>query len=186
MNVSRFGVTELDELPDDLQERVGVIAEKSGFVPNVFRALGHRPAELRAFLDQHDALMGRSDGLSKAERELVVVATSGANHCGYCVVAHGALLRIRSKNPELADQVAINPWEAELPERWRTIVDLALALTRTPERFGERELNAARAAGLTEDEIWDVGAITAFFAMSNLLAHLCALMPNAEFYTMGR
>jgi uncharacterized peroxidase-related enzyme len=186
MNVSRFGVTELDELPEDLQERVGVIAEKSGFVPNVFRALGHRPAELRAFLDQHDALMDRSDGLSKAERELVVVATSGANHCGYCVVAHGALLRIRSKNPELADQVAINPWETELTERWRAIVDLALGLTRTPERFGERELNAARAAGLTEDEIWDVGAITAFFAMSNRLAHLCALRPNAEFYTMGR
>ena len=186
MNVSRFGVTELDELPEDLQERIGVIVEKSGFLPNVFRALGHRPAELRAFLDQHDALMDRSDGLSKAERELVVVATSGANHCGYCVVAHGALLRIRSKNPELADQVAINPWEAELSERWRAIVDLALALTRTPERFGERELNAARAAGLTEDEIWDVGAITAFFAMSNRLAHLCALRPNAEFYTMGR
>ena len=186
MNVSRFGVTELDELPEDLQERVGVIAEKSGFVPNVFRALGRRPAELRAFLDQHDALMDRSDGLSKAERELVVVATSGANHCGYCVVAHGALLRIRSKRPELADQVAINPWEAELPERWRAIVDLALALTRAPERFGQRELDAARAAGLTEDEIWDVGAITAFFAMSNRLAHLCALTPNAEFYTMGR
>ena len=186
MNVSRFGVTELDELPEDLRERVGVIAEKSGFVPNVFRALGHRPAELRAFLDQHDALMDRSDGLSKAERELVVVATSGANHCGYCVVAHGALLRIRSKNPELADQVAINPWETELPERWRAIVDLALGLTRTPEHFGERELTAARAAGLTEDEIWDVGAITAFFAMSNRLAHLCALRPNAEFYTMGR
>ena len=186
MNVSRFGVTELDELPEDLQERVGVIAEKSGFVPNVFRALGHRPAELRAFLDQHDALMDRSDGLSKAERELVVVATSGANHCGYCVVAHGALLRIRSKSPELADQVAINPWEAELPERWRAIVDLALALTRAPERFGETDLQAARGAGLTEDEIWDVGAITAFFAMSNRLAHLCSLMPNAEFYTMGR
>jgi uncharacterized peroxidase-related enzyme len=186
MNVSRFGVTELDELPEDLQERIGVIAEKSGFVPNIFRALGHRPAELRAFLDQHDALMDRSDGLSKAERELVVVATSGANHCGYCVVAHGAVLRIRSKSPELADQVAINPWEAELPGRWRAIVDLALALTRAPEHFGERELNAARASGLTEDEIWDVGAITAFFAMSNRLAHLCALRPNAEFYTMGR
>jgi uncharacterized peroxidase-related enzyme len=186
VNVSRFGVTELDELPEDLRERVGVIAEKSGFLPNIFRALGRRPAELRAFLDQHDALMDRSDGLSKAERELVVVATSGANHCGYCVVAHGALLRIRSKQPELADQVAINPWEAELPERWRAIVDLALALTRAPEHFGERELAAARAAGLTEDEIWDVGAITAFFAMSNRLAHLCALQPNPEFYTMGR
>jgi len=186
MKVSRFGVTELDELPPDLRERVGVIAEKSGFVPNIFRALGRRPAELRAFLDGHDALMDRSDGLSKAERELVVVATSGANHCPYCVVAHGAILRIRAKDPELADQVAVNPWSAELPERSRAIVDLALALTRAPERFDEADLAAARAAGLTEDEIWDVGAITAFFAMSNRLAHLCALQPNREFYTMGR
>jgi uncharacterized peroxidase-related enzyme len=115
-----------------------------------------------------------------------VVATSGANHCGYCVVAHGAILRIRAKDPQIADRVATNPWEAELSERRRAIVDLALALTRTPERFGERELAAARAAGLTEDEVWDVGAITAFFAMSNRLAHLCALAPNAEFHTMGR
>jgi uncharacterized peroxidase-related enzyme len=186
MDVSRFGVTELDELPADLRERIGAIAEKSGFVPNIFRALGHRPAELRAFLDQHDALMDRPGGLSKAERELVVVSTSGANHCPYCVVAHGAILRIRARDPQVADRVAANPWGAELSERWRAIVDLALALTRAPEHFGERELAAARAAGLTEDEIWDAGAITAFFAMSNRLAHLCALQPNAEFYTMGR
>ena len=183
---SRFGVTELEELPDDLRERIGVIAGKSGFVPNIFRALGHRPAELRAFLDYHDALMERSDGLSKAERELVVVATSGANHCTYCIVAHGAILRIRSKDPHLADQVAANPWQAELEPRARAIADLALALARTPELFGEADLAKARAAGLTDDEIWDVGAITAFFAMSNRLAHLCALMPNAQFYTMGR
>jgi len=153
---SRFGVTELDELPDDLRERVGVIAEKSGFVPNIFRALGRRPRELRAFLDYHDALMESSEGLSKAERELVVVATSGANHCTYCVVAHGAILRIRSRDPQL------------------------------PELFGEADLARARAAGLTEDEIWDVGAITALFAASNRLAHLTALRPNPEFYLMGR
>ena len=132
MNVSRFGVTELDDLPEDLRERVGVIPEKSGFVPNIFRALGHRPRELRAFLDYHDALMEGTDGLSKAERELVVVATSGANHCTYCVVAHGAILRIRSKDPQLADRVAVNPWQAELDQRSRAIVDLALALTRGP------------------------------------------------------
>ena len=184
--VSRFGVTELDELPDDLRARLEPIAEKSGFVPNVFRALGHRPDELRAFLDYHDALMDSSDGLSKAERELVVVATSGANHCPYCVVAHGAILRIRAKDPEIADRVATNPWTAELDERQRAIVDLALALTRRPELFGERELAGARRAGLSEDEIWDVGAITAFFALSNRLAHLCALRPNAEFHTLGR
>ena len=183
---SRFGVTELEDLPEDLRERIGVIAEKSGFVPNVFRALGHRPAELRAFLDYHDVLMERTDGLSKAERELVVVATSGANHCTYCVVAHGAILRIRSKDPQLADRVATNPWQVELDERGRAIVDLALALARKPELFGESDLDAARKAGLTEDEIWDIGAITALFAMSNRLAHLTALRPNPEFYAMGR
>ncbi|HEU5158241.1 MAG TPA: peroxidase-related enzyme [Streptosporangiaceae bacterium] len=183
---SRFGVVELEELPTDLRDRIGAIAEKTGFVPNVFRALGHRPAELRAFLDYHDALMDRSDGLSKAERELVVVATSGANHCGYCVVAHGAILRIRTKDPQLADRVATNPWNVELDERARAIVDLALALTREPELFGEADLARARAAGLTDEEIWDIGAITALFAMSNRLAHLTALRPNPQFYTMGR
>ncbi|GAB2791988.1 peroxidase-related enzyme [Amycolatopsis magusensis] len=185
-DVSRFPVVELDGLPEDLRERVGAIAEKSGFVPNIFRALGHRPAELRAFLDYHDALMDRSDGLSKAERELVVVATSSANHCTYCVVAHGAILRIRAKDPELADRVAGNPWQVELDERGRAIVDLALALARDSAKFGEADLARARAAGLTEDEIWDVGAITALFALSNRLAHLTALSPNPEFFTMGR
>src|SRR5262252_11011770 len=120
-------MTELDELPDDLRERIGVITEKSGFMPNIFRALGRRPAELRAFLDYHDALMEKSDGLSKAERELVVVATSAANHCTYCIVAHGAVLRIRSKDPQLADQVAANPWQVRLDSRGRAIADLALA-----------------------------------------------------------
>lgn len=184
--VSRFGVTELAAMPADLRARLEPIADKSGFMPNVFRALGHRPDELRAFLDYHDALMDKSEGLSKAERELVVVATSGANHCPYCVVAHGAILRIRTKDPEIADRVATNPWTAELDERQRAIVDLALALTRRPELCGEPELAAARQAGLSEDEIWDVGAITAFFAMSNRLAHLCALRPNAEFHALGR
>lgn len=184
--VSRFGVTELDELPDDLAARVGAIAERSGFVPNIFRALGRRPAELRAFLDYHDALMDGDDGLSKAERELVVVATSGANHCTYCVVAHGAILRIRDKDPEVADHVATNPFGVELDERRRAIVDLALALALDSATFGDDDVEAARTAGLTDDEIWDVGAITALFAMSNRLAHLTALRPNAEFFGMGR
>lgn len=183
---SRFGMTELEDLPEDLRERVGEIASKSGFVPNIFRALGHRPAELRAFLDYHDALMDKSEGLSKAERELVVVATSAANFCTYCIVAHGAILRIRARNPILADQVAANPWQVELDERGRAIVDLALALVRTPEYFGDADIAAARDAGLTDDETWDVGAITALFAASNRLAHLAALQPNAEFYSMGR
>jgi uncharacterized peroxidase-related enzyme len=186
MAESRFGTTELDDLPDDLRERIGEIGRRSGFVPNIFRALGHRPAELRAFLDYHDALMERAEGLTKAERELVVVATSAANHCTYCIVAHGAILRIRSKNPYLADQVAANPWQVQLDGRGRAIVDLALALARTPEHFGEADLASARAAGLTDDEIWDVGAITALFAASNRLALLTALQPNTEFYAMGR
>ncbi len=196
--VSRFGVVEPADLPDDLRERVGAIAEKSGFVPNIFRALGHRPRELRAFLDYHDALMDPApkdpaphappvaDGLSKAERELVVVATSGANHCTYCIVAHGAILRVRSKDPELADHVGTNPYGAELTGRQRAIVDLALTLAVDSASFTEDDIDAAREAGLSEDEIWDVGAITALFAMSNRLAHLTALRPNAEFFTMGR
>jgi uncharacterized peroxidase-related enzyme len=188
--VSRFGVVEPADLPDDLRERVGAIAEKSGFVPNIFRALGRRPRELRAFLDYHDALMdpvpNAVEGLSKAERELVVVATSGANHCTYCIVAHGAILRVRSKDPELADHVATNPYGAELTGRQRAIVDLALALTVDSASFTDDDVDAAREAGLAEDEIWDVGAITALFAMSNRLAHLTALRPNAEFFTMGR
>ncbi|MCD2193052.1 peroxidase-related enzyme [Actinomycetospora endophytica] len=197
-DVSRFGVVEPEDLPDDLRERVGAIAEKSGFVPNIFRALGRRPRELRAFLDYHDALMDpaptdpapqasrEAPGLSKAERELVVVATSGANHCTYCIVAHGAILRVRSKDPELADHVGTNPYSAELTGRHRAIVDLALALAVDSASFTDDDIDAAREAGLSEDEIWDVGAITALFAMSNRLAHLTALRPNAEFFTMGR
>ena len=184
--VSRFGAVEPADLPDDLRERISVIAEKSGFVPNVFRALAVRPDELRAFMDYHDALMDKTHGLSKAERELVVVATSGANHCTYCVVAHGAILRIRSKDPELADQVATNPWACELDERRRAIVDLALLLATDSAAVTDADLDAARDAGLSEEEIWDVGAITALFAMSNRMAHLMALRPNPEFYAMGR
>ena len=176
----------LDDLPEDLRERVAAVADKSGFVPNVFLALGHRPAELRAFMDYHDAVMERDSGLSKAERELVVVATSGANSCTYCVVAHGAILRIRAKDPRIADDVATNPWTVELNDRQRAIVDLALALAVDPSTFSNEELDAARDAGLTEEEIWDVGAITALFALSNRIAHLTALRPNDEFYLMGR
>jgi uncharacterized peroxidase-related enzyme len=156
----------------------------------VFRALARRPAELRAFLDYHDALMTPSDSgeptLSAAERELVVVATSGANHCGYCIVAHGAILRVRTKDPELADHVAANPYGVALEPRQRAIVDLALQIATDSASLREEDLDAAREAGLTEDEIWDVGSITALFAMSNRLAHLTALRPNAEFFLMGR
>jgi uncharacterized peroxidase-related enzyme len=184
--VSRFGHVELEDMPDDLRERVGAIGEKSGFVPNVFRALARRPRELRAFLDYHDALMDSSEGLSKAERELIVVATSGANHCTYCVVAHGAILRVRTKDPEIADRVATNPYGVELSGRERAIVDLALLIATESASLTEAELDDARLAGLSDEEIWDVGAITALFAMSNRLAHLTDLAPNPEFYLMGR
>ncbi len=184
--VSRFGHVELADMPADLRQRIGVIAEKSGFVPNVFRALARRPAELRAFLDYHDALMDSSDGLSKAERELIVVATSGANHCTYCVVAHGAILRVRAKDPEIAERVATNPWGVELTPRERAIVDLALLIATDSAALTDAELDDARLAGLSEEEIWDVGAITALFAMSNRMAHLTALRPNPEFFLMGR
>lgn len=206
--ISRFGVVEPADLPDDLRVRVTAIAERSGFVPNIFRALGRRPAELRAFLDYHDALMspsasnadneaandagGDTDGdaaapsLSKAERELVVVATSGANHCTYCVVAHGAILRVRTKDPEIADRVATNPWGVELSPRERAIVDLALLIAVDSAALSDDDIEAARAAGLSDEEIWDIGAITALFAMSNRMAHLTALRPNPEFFMMGR
>lgn len=186
---SRFGTVEPADLPDDLRERIEKIVEKTGFVPNVFRALARRPAELRAFMDYHDALMTPAeDGptLSAAERELIVVATSGANHCTYCVVAHGAILRIRAKDPELPDVVAANPYGADLPPRERAIVDLALQIATDSATLRDDDLEAAREAGLTDEEIWDVGAITALFAMSNRLAHLTALRPNPEFFLLGR
>lgn len=187
--VSRFGHVELEDMPEDLRERLAPIAARSGFVPNVFKALARRPRELRAFLDHHDALMDHDDaegGLTRAERELVVVATSAANDCTYCVVAHGAILRIRARDPQKADRVATNPWGVALSPRERAIVDLALVLATQSARFGEPHLAAARAAGLTDDEIWDVGAITALFALSNRMAHLTALEPNPEFFGLGR
>jgi uncharacterized peroxidase-related enzyme len=187
--VSRFGVVEPADLPDDLRVRIEKIAEKSGFVPNVFRALARRPAELRAFLDYHDALMTPAEQqptLSAAERELIVVATSGANHCTYCVVAHGAILRIRDRDPEIADAVATNPWGVQLDPRRRAIVDLALQIATDSASVTDEDIELARDAGLTDEEIWDIGSITALFAMSNRLAHLTALRPNPEFFLLGR
>lgn len=188
--ISRFPLVELAAMEPDLRARIVTVAEKSGFVPNIFLALGHRPAELRAFLDQHDALMDKSPGadgtgLTKAERELVVVVTSSVNHCVYCVVAHGAILRVRDKDP-FADRVGINPFGTQLTPRRRAIVDLALSLTRAPELFTQSHLDNAITAGLTLDEVWDIGAITAFFAMSNRLASMMALEPNDEFVRLGR
>ena len=184
--ISRFAVPDLADLPDDIRELIETVQEKSGFVPNVFLALAHRPDEFRAFFAGHDALMDKSDGLSKAEREMIVVATSATNGCLYCVVAHGAILRIRAKNPLIADQVAINPWKADLSDRERHMVDFALKVAGDSAHVDDADLDALRTAGFTEDEIWDIGAIAAFFAMSNRLANLASIRPNDEFYAMAR
>lgn len=184
--ISRFPVPELSELPEDICSMIEEVQEKSGFVPNVFLALAHRPVEFRAFFDHHNALMDKSDGLSKAEREMIVVATSGRNGCLYCVIAHGAILRIRSKNPRLADQLAVNPSKADLSDRERHIVDFALKVAVDSATVSDDDLSEMRDNGFSDDEIWDIGAITAFFAMSNRLANLSAMRPNDEFYTLGR
>lgn len=184
--LSRFPVGTLDDMPVDVRDRIAPIAEKSGFVPNVFLAMTHRPAELRAFLDYHDALMERESGLSKAEREMVVVATSAANDCLYCVVAHGAILRVRARDTEIADRVAANWRTAPVTERQRAMLAFAVKLARTPEELDESDFVVLRGHGYSDDDIWDIGAITGFFAFSNRMAHLMDLQPNPEFFMMGR
>ncbi len=184
--ISRFDTPVLDDLPDDIREQIIAVQERSGFVPNVFLAFARRPKEFRAFFAFHEALMESDDGLSKAERELIVVATSAVNHCLYCVVAHGAILRIRTKNPLISDQVATNPAKADLSERERHIVDFALQVAGDSAAVTEAELDDMRAKGFTDDEIWDIGAITSLFALSNRYANFAGIRPNAEFYGMAR
>jgi uncharacterized peroxidase-related enzyme len=184
--ISRFGVPSLDALPEDLQARITAVRGKTGFVPNVFLALARRPDEFRAFFAYYDALMLREGGLSKAEKEMIVVATSAANQCPYCVIAHGALLRLFSKNPLLADQVASNYRTADLGPRERAMLEAALKLATAPQTFGEADVQMLLAHGFTREDVWDIGAITALFALSNRMAHLTEMRPNDEFYTMGR
>jgi uncharacterized peroxidase-related enzyme len=184
--ISRFDTPVLDDLPDDIREQIISVQERSGFVPNVFLAMARRPSEFRAFFAFHAALMESDEGLSKAERELIVVATSATNHCLYCVVAHGAILRIRTKDPQIADQVATNPAKADLTERQRNIVEFALRVAGDSASITETDLDAMRAKGFTDDEIWDIGAITALFALSNRYANFAGIRPNDEFYGMAR
>jgi uncharacterized peroxidase-related enzyme len=184
--VSRFKVPDLADMPDDVRAKIVAVAEKSGFIPNVFLALAHRPDEFRAFVAYHDALMERPGGLTKAEREMIVVATSGANQCQYCVVAHGAILRIRAKDATIADQVAVNYRKADITARQRAMLDYALKVSRAAETVDEADLEQLSAHGFSEDDIWDIGAISAFFAMSNRLANAISLRPNDEFYMLGR
>jgi uncharacterized peroxidase-related enzyme len=184
--ISRFPVPQLNDLPADVRERILAVQEKSGFVPNVFLALAHRPDEFRAFFAYHDALMEKEGGLSKAEREMIVVATSGANQCQYCVVAHGAILRIRAKNPLIADQVAVNYRKADLTPRQRAMLDFAMKVALASHEVNEADYEALDRAGFTREEAWDIGAIAAFFAMSNRLANMANIRPNDEFYSLGR
>ncbi len=184
--ISRFEVADVHGLPEDLRERILVIQDKTGFVPNVFLGLAHRPDELRAFLAYHDAVMERESGLSKAEREMIVVATSAARSCTYCVVAHGAILRVRAKDPLISDYLASNVRQAPVTARQAALLAYAVKLSTTPELVEDADLDALRAHGLTDDDIWDVSAVTAFFAMSNRMAHAMALVPNEEFHLMGR
>jgi uncharacterized peroxidase-related enzyme len=185
--ISRFPIPELKDIPDDLRTRMLEVQEKAGFIPNVFLTLAHRPAECRAFFAYHDALMMKeSPALDKAEREMIVVATSGANDCLYCVVAHGAILRIYTKNPRIADQVAINHRKAEITPKQRAMLDYALKVCLHSNEIEEADFAALRTHGFTDDDIWDIGSITAFFGMSNRLANMASMKPNEAFYLMGR
>ena len=184
--ISRYPVPALESLPDVVKRRIVEVQEKSGFVPNVFLALSHRPDEFRAFFAYHDALMLRPSGLSKGEKEMIVVATSGANKCLYCVVAHGAILRIYEKKPTIADQVAVNHRKADITPRQCAMLDFAMKVCLDSASVGEADFEALRAHGFSEEDIWDIGAITALFGLSNRMANLTSMQPNPEFYLMGR
>ena len=184
--VSRYPIPALDELPDDVRARIVEVERKAGFIPNVFLALAHRPAEFRAFFDYHDALMLKDGGLSKAEREMIVVATSAANDCHYCVIAHGALLRIYAKNPLIADQVAVSYRKADVSPRQRAMLNFAVKIALHAQEVDESDRTRLREHGFNDEDIWDIGAIAAFFALSNRMAHLTDMRPNDEFYGMGR
>ncbi len=185
--ISRFPVPALQDVAEDIRARMLEVQEKAGFIPNVFFTLAHRPAECRAFFAYHDALMMKeSPALNKAEREMIVVATSGANDCLYCVVAHGAILRVYTKNPRIADQVAVNHRKAEITPKQRAMLDYAMKVALHSNEIEASEFDALRAHGFTDDDIWDIGSITAFFGMSNRIANFSSMRPNDEFYLMGR
>jgi len=184
--ISRFPPPELAALPADIRERIATVQEKSGFVPNVFLALARRPEEFRAFFAYHDALMEKPGTLSKAEREMIVVATSGVNQCQYCVVAHGAILRIRAKNPLIADQVAINHRKADLEPRQKAMLAFAIKVAERSHAIDDKDYEELKSHGFSDDDAWDIAAIAAMFAMSNRLANAFSIRPNDEFYLMGR
>ena len=184
--ISRFPVPELNNLPEDIRGTILDVQEKSGFVPNVFLALANRPDEFRAFFAYHDALMEKEGGLTKGEREMIVVATSAHNQCIYCVVAHGAILRIREKNPQLADQIATNYRKADITPRQKAMLDFALKVSKSSHELSNSDIEDMQKQGFSNDDIWDIGAISALFALSNRMANLTSMRPNDEFYLLGR
>jgi uncharacterized peroxidase-related enzyme len=184
--ISRYPVPDLEDLPGDLRTTILAVQERTGFIPNVFLALAHRPDELRAFLAYHEALMERDGGLSKAEREMVVVATSAGNDCQYCVVAHGAILRIRAKDPRVADQIAINYRKADITDRQRVMLDFAMKVSDDSRAITDDDFTELRRAGFDDDDIWDIAGIAAVFGLSNRMANFLSMRPNDEFYAMGR
>lgn len=184
--ISRFAVPLLSEMPSDIRERILAVQEKSGFIPNVFLVLAHRPDEFRAFFAYHDALMEKPGNLTKAEREMIVVATSSLNQCQYCVVVHGAILRIRAKNSQIADQVAANYRKADLSERQRAMIDFAVKVSAESHKVDESDFELMKSHGFSEEDCWDIAAITAFFGLSNRMANVTNMRPNDEFYMLGR
>ena len=184
--ISRFPVPKLADLPADVRTRIETVQEKSGFVPNVFLVLAHRPEEFRAFMAYHDALMDKPGGLTKAEREMIVVATSAANQCQYCVLAHGAILRIRAKNPLIADQIAVNYRKADITAKQRSMLDFAMQVALESATVGDADITRLEAQGFAREDVWDIAAIAAFFAMSNRMANVTSMRANDEFYMMGR
>ncbi|WP_244850853.1 peroxidase-related enzyme [Caballeronia sp. SL2Y3] len=184
--ISRFPVPNPEAWPDDIRERIREVQDKAGFVPNVFLALAHRPDEFRAFFAYHDALMLKEGGLTKGEREMIVVATSGVNDCLYCVVAHGAILRIYEKNALLADQIAVNHRKADITPRQKAMLDFALKVCREAGAVDDADFAALNAHGFSDEDVWDIAAITAFFGLSNRMANVTSMRPNDEFYLMGR
>ena len=185
-SISRYPVPRVEDLPEDIRARMLEVQEKAGFIPNVFRALAHRPDEFRAFFAYHDALMLRDSGLTKAEREMIVVAVAGANDCLYCFIAHGAILRVYSKNPLVADQVGINYREADITPRQRAMLAFALKVTDRSSEIDEEDYASLRSHGFDDEDIWDIGNISAFFCLSNRMANMICLRPNDEFYLLGR
>lgn len=183
---SRFPVPNLESLPEDVRARIREVEEKAGFIPNVFTVLAHRPAEFRAFFDYHDALMLKESGLSKDEKEMIVVATSAVNNCPYCVIAHGAILRIYAKNPYIADQIAVDFRQAEITPRQRAMLEFATKIAGQAPSIDEEDYQALYEHGFSDEDIWDIGAIAAFFALSNRMANLTEMRPNREFYSLGR